>query len=74
MVRQAVFKKIDPRGSIYNENKIGPITEPWGTPQVTGTVDETKLPYFTEDDHGIILQKQTKMEYIHSLNSFTTMV
>jgi len=34
---------------MYKENKIGPITEPCGTPQVTGTVVETKLPYFTEN-------------------------
>lgn len=43
------FLKIEPRGNIYKENKMGPITEPWGTPQVTGTAVETKLPYFTEN-------------------------
>lgn len=38
-------------GSIYNANKIGPRTEPWGTPQETvdtvGQVNEKKINKFT---------------------------
>ena len=29
---------------MYNENKIGPRMEPWGTPQVRGAVVEEKSP------------------------------
>ena len=31
---------MDPKGSMYNENCMGPNMDPWGTPQVKGAADE----------------------------------
>lgn len=28
-----IFSKVESKGSIYRENKVGPRTGPWGTPQ-----------------------------------------
>lgn len=42
------FLKIDPVGSIYNENKIGPKMDPWGIPHVRGAVDDVNSPKATE--------------------------
>lgn len=30
--------KVDPRGNRYNENKMWPKTDPWGTPQESGEI------------------------------------
>jgi hypothetical protein len=37
-------------GDVYSENKTGPRTEPWGTPEVTGKIDEVKESRLTEKD------------------------
>ena len=37
-----------PRGSMYREKRMGPRTEPWGTPHVKGAGEETKLSIVTE--------------------------
>lgn len=38
------------RGSMHNENSIGPKTEPWGTPQERGTDSDLWGPTTKEKD------------------------
>lgn len=38
--KEDVLKIIDPKGSIYKENKTGPKMDPWGIPEVQGAGEE----------------------------------
>jgi len=42
------LEKIAYNGSMYKENKTGPKIEPWGTPYLTGSRGDEKLPISTE--------------------------
>lgn len=50
------FLKTHPNESIYNENKIGPRIEPWGTPQETLAEEDDQLSFISDTDFvvGII--------------------
>ncbi len=40
--------RIEPRGNIYNEKRVGDNMDPWGTPQARGAKEETDPPIPTE--------------------------
>jgi len=47
-VKRLCLAIIDPNGSMYNENKIGPRMEPCGTPQEREAQEEDKSPIIIE--------------------------
>lgn len=56
---------MDPKGSMYKKNRIGPRIEPWGTPHKRNAED-TKSPRRT----GKLLSDRSKpMQYLHNANT-----
>ena len=53
---------MEPNGSKYRVNNMGPKMEPWGTPQVMGADEENWLPNFAEKD---LSRRQTAGKRYH---------
>lgn len=44
------FLRRNPKDSMYKENRVGPKTDPWGTPQQIGAKEVEYCPIVTEKD------------------------